>query len=95
MDLIECIIQRLGYLSFLKIKLDSASTVEDADKINALFGVNEEKLLENPMNALVQTRDRLVRMKDNNGTTGLLIVSIDDLIAYIEDLIIRKESRGL
>lgn len=95
MDLIECMIQRLGYLSFLKIKLDSASTVEDADKINALFGMNEEKLLENSMNSLVQTRNRLVKMKESNGTTGLLIVNIDDLIAYIEDLIIRKESRGL
>lgn len=95
MDLIECIIQRLGYLSFLKIKLDSASTVEDADKINALLGMNEEKLLENSMNSLVQTKNRLVKMKENNGTTGLLIVNIDDLIAYIEDLIIRKESRGL
>lgn len=95
MDLVECIIQRLGYLSFLKIKLDSASTVEDADKINALLGMNEEKLLENSMNSLVQTKNRLVKMKENNGTTGLLIVNIDDLIAYIEDLIIRKESRGL
>lgn len=95
MDLIECMIQRLGYLSFLKVKLDSASSVEDADKINALLGMNEEKLLENPMDAFIQARSRLVKLKEKNESPGLLIVSIDDLIAYIEDLIIRKESRGL